>query len=164
MSESVVPFEVTGEPQPEPMMTVQSVPAAPPLAPVDYWVFQAYDNSGGFTTYTLPINPRSYTPAYGNATINSESTTVSNGNVISWEGQGDPPLMQWSGEIFTKEHYEMLELLGLTGQRIYITDHFRYRVLAKIEAVRITRVRHRSYPWRHAYEASAWMLSEEVLV
>lgn len=156
-------FTVSGAPAPVYVAPTPQTPPAPPDAPIDYWVFQAYDFSSldNVETYTLPVNPKEYEPSYGGFAISSEPTTVSSGTVVSWEGVAPPETMRWSGRILTKEDHAAMLKVGVTGQRIWVTDHFRRRFLVKIASFTPQRVRDRARPWHHEYEMTAWVLQGE---
>lgn len=133
-----------------------------PPVPVEpnRWVFQAYDFSSlaAVDTYILALNPARMRRSFGGVAIESEPTTVSNGNVISWEGVSQPPLWTFEGVVLTKiDHDEMLRW-GKTAQRFYVTDHFGHRYLVKVVEFGMERVRDKDRPWHHTYSMSVNVL------
>jgi hypothetical protein len=156
-----VPFYVRST---QPADSTPSPQAPPPITgvvPVNKWVFQAYDFSSltSVDTYTFVVNPDSVKQQYGGAIISSEATTVSNGQVIMWEGSAQPVEWTWSGRVLDQAQYLALEAWGTTRQRVYVTDHFRRRFLIKIESVSFQPVRDRTRPWHHTYSMTASVLS-----
>lgn len=160
-AENSEPINITGAPPPTEATVVTAVPPMPPEAPVNHWVFQAYDfSSGGLvSTYTLPINPDRLDMSYGEFVIDHENTTVSNGRIVAWEGAPVPNIWRWSGAVLDEASYGAMVAIGTTGQRLYLTDHFRRRFLVKVASVSMQRVRDLERPWHHRYEMTAWILS-----
>lgn len=146
---------------PLPPPQIPPMPPAPPELPVNYWVFQAYDFSdlASVDTYTFEINPDKADQSFGEYAINSEPTTVNTGLVVSWEGAPVPNQWHWSGRVLNKEQYDAIVAWGLTGQRVWVTDHFHRRYLLKIASLSMTRVKDIDRQWHHKYEVTAWCLA-----
>jgi len=159
-------FTVAQAAAPAPVGAAGTVPPLPPQAPVNHWTFQAYDFSSlaNVDTYVLPVNPSKVDQSFGEQVLESEVTVVSSGLVFTWEGEGQPPLWRWEGVVLTNPDYLNALKLGVTGQRVYLTDHFRRRYLMKIASFTFQRVRDRARPWHHTYEATGWLLSDGVVV
>lgn len=154
-------FDVTGAPLPGGSGSSGQLPdvAVPTL--VNHWVFQAYDFSSldSVDSYEFPVNPDQVQMTLGGIVINSEPTTVSSGEVISWEGAPAVQQMTWGGRILSEEQHDALYDWGVTGQRVYITDHLHRRYLVKIVSLDVTRVRDVNRPWHHEYTFTASLLA-----
>lgn len=133
----------------------------PPLpdAP-NRWVFQAYDFSNVSTvdTYVLPTNPKRMSRSFGGVVFTDEPTTVSNGNVITWEGAPKPPTWIFEGNVLSQADYRAMVHWGKTGQRFYVTDHFGHRYLVKVTEFKTQRVRDLNRPWHHTYTMTVSVL------
>lgn len=127
---------------------------------INRWAFQAYDYGAvdSRTTYIFPVNPDSIDMAYGDFPLTDEPTVVSNGQVITWEGAPKPVLWRWTGRLLTEPDVREMRAWGVTGQRIWLTDHFQRRYLIKVADYTVTRVRDVERNWHHEYQMSAWVL------
>jgi hypothetical protein len=84
------------------------------------WVF-----SDGVTTATMPVNPETQSDLYADRSITGKRTT--NGTLILSEGERPAAIMQFSGAIIHKAHYDLLNAWahGALSQKVVtITDHF----------------------------------------
>lgn len=158
-----VTFTVESAQPADPVVTPVVPPQPPGQVGVNKWVFQAYDFSdrNSVETYTFAVNPDSVKQGFGEFSVNTEATVVSNGQVIAWEGSQQPVEWTWSGRVLDEAQYRAMERWGTTRQRVYVTDHFLRRFLVKIERVRMSPVRDRTRPWHHTYEMTASVLSGE---
>jgi hypothetical protein len=159
-------FTVQSAQPSDPVYTPLVPPPITTVVPVNHWVFQAYDFSSlsSVDTDTFQVNPDSVTQKFGDVQINAEATTVSNGQVITWEGSAQPPQWSWSGRVLNEEQYNALVTWGTTRQRVYLTDHFRRRFLVKVLSVEFDRVRDAQRQWHMKYQMTAAVLSGEGIV
>lgn len=143
--------------------TVVPVTGAVPAMPnyPNRWVFQAYDLTalGAVDTYVLPVNPSAMKRTFGSQNITDEATTLSSGNIISWEGALKAPTWIFSGHILTEAAYREFLKWGVTGQRFYVTDHFGQRYLVKVQSFEPKRVRDLARPFHHTYEMNVSVLN-----
>lgn len=117
------------------------------------WVFQDYNftDVNNVDTYVLPVNPSRMQRSFGNVNVTDEPTTVSNGRIISWEGMPKPPTWTFEGSVLTQTDFRQMTKWGITGKRMYVTDHYGHRYLVKVIEFDAKRVRDVQRPWNHTY-------------
>lgn len=109
--------------------------------------------------YIFPINPNAMTSPFGPKNITSRAAVGPNGQKIAWEGTQPPVEWQWSGDLFSKEMYENLELWTAKGNRVFLTDHFQRRWIIYLTHFDPVPKRSVKYPWRHTYTMKAIVFS-----
>lgn len=124
-------------------MSITWIPGAP-------WRWKLHDPATNIYV-ELPINPvEGGSPTY-RKNISYQSTAAPGGTTLMFEGQDEPKQMEVSGEILTREHYEMLTLWFNKRNQIQLTDDLGRVMWIYITEFSPKRVRSTVYPWRHSY-------------
>jgi len=115
------------------------------------WVL--FDPAPGGTTYTMPINPSSWTSPHAPRNVMVESTTQ--GNPIMWEGAIRSHGFTFSGYLDAQATYDALEAFRDLNHRFWIADHRNRAWVCSIDAIDWTPKRVPGKPWAHNYVVRA---------
>jgi hypothetical protein len=77
------------------------------------------------------------------------------GSVLIFEGADQPTEFQFSGAILTQEQYEFLQRAWERRHLVLVTDDLGRVFQLYLETFNPRRVRSKTYPWKHTYDATA---------
>lgn len=109
------------------------------------------------TVEFMSINPNEgASPSYAK-TLTKETTTApgAQGQVLIYEGADQTSDFSFSGVILFQEQYEFLQLAWERRHLVLVTDDLGRIFTLYLETFTPKRVRSKTYPWRHTYDASA---------
>lgn len=109
------------------------------------------------TVEFMSINPNEgASPSY-TKTLTKEMTTApgAEGSRLIYEGADSGSEFAFSGVILTQEQYEFLQRAWEKRHLVILTDDLGRVFTIYLESFTPRRVRSRTYPWRHTYDASA---------
>lgn len=109
------------------------------------------------TVEFMSINPNEGASPNFAKGLTKENTTApgAESNVLIYEGADQPGEFQFSGVILTQEQYEFLRLAWEKRHLVLLTDDLGRIFTLYLETFSPKRVRSKTYPWRHTYDATA---------
>jgi hypothetical protein len=114
------------------------------------------------TVEFMSINPNEgASPSYSKG-LTKETTTAPGGekNILIYEGADQGSDFQFSGVILTQEQYEFLQRAWEKRHLVLLTDDLGRIFTLYLESFTPKRVRSKTYPWRHTYDATAVIVKE----
>lgn len=125
------------------------------MAVVVKWVFEDPAES---QEYIFHINPNAGgSPAY-RKNITQQATVAPGGKTLLFEGADSPQEFSFSGVILEEAQYNAFVEWWQKRRQIKLTDDLDREYWIYITSFEPTRVRARSHPWKHTYNASALRL------
>lgn len=114
------------------------------------------------TVEIFPINPNEgAAPKYAKQLTKTTTTAGGvQGQVIIFEGADQPIEFSFSGVLLTQQHYEFYYRAWSKRHPVRLTDDLGRTFTIYIESFTPTRVRSRTYPWRHTYQATAVIIDD----
>jgi hypothetical protein len=112
----------------------------------------------------MSLNPNEgASPSY-KKNLTKEKTTAPGGlgRMLVYEGADEASEFAFSGIILTQEQYEFLRRAWEKRHLLILTDDLGRVFTIYLESFTPKRVRSKTYPWRHTYDASAVIVREGV--
>lgn len=112
------------------------------------------------TVEFMSLNPNEGASPTFQKQLTKETTTApgNSGQVLIYEGADQPSEFTFSGSILTEEQYNFLYNAWSKRHPVQLTDDLGRVFVIYLEAFSPKRVRSKTYPWRHTYDASAVIL------
>jgi hypothetical protein len=109
------------------------------------------------TVEFMSINPNEGASPTYSKTLTKETTTATGAdrNVLIYEGADPVSDFSFSGVLLFQEQYEFLQNAWAKRHLVLLTDDLGRIFTIYLESFTPHRVRSKTYPWRHTYEASA---------
>lgn len=125
---------------------------------VTRWIFQDPVTS---TSVTFPINPNDGgSPSYEH-NFQYQNTAAPDGKVLVYEGRDNPQAIEFSGVLFTEDHFNMFVTWWQKRYQVNVTDDLGREFSIIIEKFVPKRERAIHFPWKHSYSVTATVVDWE---
>lgn len=109
------------------------------------------------TVEFMSINPNEGASPSFKKTLTKETTTApgGQGSLLIYEGADEPSEFAFSGVLLFQEQYEFLQIAWSKRHLVLLTDDLGRIFTLYLESFTPRRVRSKTYPWRHTFDATA---------
>jgi hypothetical protein len=109
------------------------------------------------TVQFMSLNPNEGASPTFSKNLTKERTTApgAQAGLLIYEGADKPAEFPFSGSILNQEQFEFLQTAWEKRHLLLLTDDLGRIFTLYLESFNPKRVRSKSYPWRHTYDATA---------